>query len=156
MGCGFYDTHKADKFGKEAVQKSIAYAKENGLVYTSGSNKGKPNTFENQADAYRHYYLNVRMMRGGITRTDTSQIVTNHEIVNLVRGDYGSGKVVITVSAIMDLHNNRIARAMAANDYYDEFSIDEMFEEALSLGVVLTSQQETIDYYNITDIFRAT
>lgn len=124
-------------------------ARDKGVEYAR--NKGWGNkTWDNEADAYRHFRWNADMVRSlGSDKANT--IATNHERANWLM-DHGAipGQSMtfdIPLSSLMDMHNNRVGREMASDPELGQRTPDELFNKALESGKLITTPDQTPGTY---------
>lgn len=94
-------------------------------------------TWDNEADAYRHFLWNARMTRE-LGRTVAAKIANRHEVVTWDSKRVNGGIVYfVNLSSLMDMYNNAVGREYAENnpneDYVKLFSRAAFIDGALIL-----------------------
>ncbi len=134
---------------KRANELSIL-AKESCERYASAF--GLSQTWDNEADAYRHFYWNVLMTRElgyGVARTAAN----NHEIYALKDLEWSKGddKYKMNQATIMDLWNNETGRNMASAFKYMNEPSASLFYEAKAQNFVILNAEDTFEFLGVTD-----
>lgn len=140
---GYRDIYDANRIAN--------WARDNGVEYAQ--NHGYSQTWDNEADAYRHFLWNAGMTRQlGLEAADI--IGTRHETANWEA--YFGVKIGeqttldIPLASLMDLWNNGVARSMASSPGYQDNTYDELFTIALSEGKLITSIDQVPGKYGFT------
>ncbi len=136
-GVSFSDVSKARKIADECRDAGVQYAKDHNLR----DSKGNLITWDNEADAYRHYTWNAKMTRE-IGKDKAEKIATNHEkAATRNKGGYDKKTKTYKYSdaSKMDLHNNKLGRDMASDPRNKNKSADDLFDEALKSNKVITN-----------------
>ncbi|MCK4259622.1 MAG: hypothetical protein KAX49_11630 [Halanaerobiales bacterium] len=131
------ELQKAYEIANECREAGVKYAKDHNLR----DSKGNLITWDNEADAYRHYTWNAKMTRE-LGKDKAEIIATNHEkAATRYRGGYDKKTKTYNYSdtSKMDLHNNKVGRDMASDPRNKNKSADELFDEALKSKKVRTS-----------------
>ncbi len=107
-------------------------------------------TWDNEADAYRHFLWNARMTRE-IGYTEAAKIATYHEIVSWDSQKVNGGKVYfVSMASLMDMANNEMGRLYAA--MYPELTYTKLFSiAAFRDGAIIMEIGFTKDYYGLSD-----
>lgn len=136
---------EANEIASKWRDKGVKYAKDNNLSIT----------WDNEADAYRHFGWNAEMTRE-LGKNKASFIATNHEAAYMtIKGQYdnvfGDHPVLeFSLATLMDLHNNKVGRNLADSEYFSDYSIDELFQLALDSDVVITSLDQVSSKYGFS------
>jgi RHS repeat-associated protein len=137
---GPYDTFIGGwVIANDARERALDYAKQHNLTVT----------WDNEADAYRHFIWNAEMTRQ-IGLEEAAFIATNHEaafitVIGQYEGVFGNAPVLeIQLSTLMDLWNNKVGRNMANNSVLTSKSTDELFELALKSNALITSPLDQV------------
>ena len=113
---------------------------------------GLSQTWDNEADAYRHFYWNVLMTRElgyGVARTAAN----NHEVYALADLGWskGDGKYKMNQATLMDLWNNETGRNMASDFNYRNEPSASLFYEAKAQNFVILNAEDTFEFLGVTD-----
>ena len=120
----------------DRLNAGAAYAQQHNLV----DSNGQLSATDNEADAYRHFTLNV-MLKNAFGYNNAKKIGDNHE-------KYGSSGFGGDKASLMDLWNNSLARKMSKDNPFK--SPDDLWNDALSQGLPVTdiNDQRLTDWYN--------
>lgn len=152
-----------DKYGWEVATKSVNYARlaldmANNYAYDHGLNS----TWNNEADAYRHFMWNAMLTRN-VGYYETRFITNLHEYIgmedygwldNSIRfTNYNSAWVYgrMNQETFMDLWNNQVGRELANNRNFSHMNGDELFEMALHNEWLITSADSVFQFLGISD-----
>jgi len=129
---GVGNTNKGREIGDWARDNGVEYAQTHGLS----------KTWDNEADAYRHFLWNAGMTRA-MGSDAAAVIATRHETANWI-ADLGAspGEIMtldVPLASLMDLNNNDLGRRMAASSENENKTYDQIFDDALSSGRLITS-----------------
>ena len=141
---GVKTTISAFYISNKARNKGVQYAKKHGYY-----EDGVLITWDNQADAYRHFTWNAEMTEafGGF---DAYVVSLNHEVVSWESHKMITGTwYVVSMSSFMDMHNNFAGIYYATN--YPELTSDEQFEKALEDGVLFTDLEQVKNAFGWSD-----
>ena len=136
---------KGNEIGDWAREYAIKYAEIRGFRTSNGEIK----TWDNEADALRHFSWNAKMTRE-IGIRDAEIIAFNHENVTWETEDCKDGFVAkLTFSSLMDLHNNKMGRLYATQ--YANLSYATLFLKANSENNVIISLEQVKEKYKLDD-----
>jgi hypothetical protein len=127
------------------------WARDEALNYAKAHNwyepDGTPTTWDNEADAYRHFIWNAKMTMD-IRSRDAEIVATYHEMVTYDYINVTGGKAyIVPFDSLMDANNNYYGRLYA--DMYPELSYSELFDKAFKDGVLITSLDQVATAYNL-------
>ena len=156
-GLNVFNLFKANAHATTARDNAVQYAKDNNF-YTNGTLV----TWDNVADAHRHFLWNALMTRD-ISQQKAQIIADAHEIAPMVNNSLGefslgmdaSGKATYTLTGyfsaatLMDFHNNKIGRTMAANSEYAHLSADQLFSLAKDQGLLILSTNDSFKHFGL-------
>ena len=152
-----------DKYGWGVANKSVHYAN---LALSMANNyaysHGLDSTWNNEADAYRHFMWNAMLTRH-VGYYEARFITNLHEYMAME--DYGwlddSTRFTtynspwvygrMNQEMFMDLWNNQVGRELANNSDFSHMNGDELFEMALQNGWLVTDASNTFEFLGISD-----
>jgi hypothetical protein len=103
-------------------------ARDEAFAATAAAYPGDPAAWNNEADAFRHAYVNFRMTKD--MGVDAAKMFADaHE-------RYSGNKIGETM---MDLHNNHMGRQLASNAYLGSLDPTYVIKKAISTGLLQTS-----------------
>jgi len=116
-------------------------------LFTGECDEPEFKTWDNEADAMRHFLWNARMTRQ--LGNDTAQSIANHrESLDWARVDIEGGQAVrIGFDSLMDLYNDHMGRVYAQR--YPNLSEFELFVKAISNGDVITSPYDVQNFFGL-------
>lgn len=144
----------ATNFGTKLVAKSHEYSEE----AVDEANKkavewGLNSTWNNKADAYRHFIWNVKMTRdSGVGYYGARNITNRHEYETMLNNgwvsengnsfDYKKDNTIISgkmnQETLMDLWNNQVGRELANNKDFRDKTESELFDLAMYWELLIT------------------
>ena len=138
LAIGFGDTIKIVYSGKKSITQGEDYANKNNLTIT----------YDNIADAYRHFSWNYDSVKSGVSQRDVLKVTTYHEEVKSI-GKYPNGDLIfrVPIATFMDINNNYYGVKYAKLNNY--ISLNEAFNNALNNGDIIISLDEAIKKYKI-------
>ncbi|MCL2837694.1 MAG: hypothetical protein FWE04_01310 [Oscillospiraceae bacterium] len=97
-------------------------------------------TWDNEADALRHFVWNARMTRE-IGNAAATRIADNREVFTWTHTNIQGGTAVrIGFNSLMDLHNNEMGRLYA--ETFPHLDYRELFDRAMADGNIITCVEE--------------
>ena len=129
------------------------WARDKGVEYAKKSNyyndKGELVTWDNKADAYRHFLWNARMTRE--LGKDSAEIIGNkHEHVTWDSKKVSGGTIFnIPFSSLMDLNNNGMGRSYAK--IHPDYGYDDLWKSAMKDKNIITSLSQVQEFYHLSD-----
>ena len=129
------------------------WARDKGVEYAKKSNyyndKGELVTWDNKADAYRHFLWNARMTRE--LGKDSAEIIGNkHEHVTWDSKKVSEGTIFnIPFSSLMDLNNNGMGRSYAK--IHPDYGYDDLWKSAMKDKNIITSLSQVQEFYHLSD-----
>ena len=165
QGQAWEPIYKIRQTGNEAAAITLQYgwntmweakgiadtARDAGVRYAE--NHGFSQTWDNEADAYRHFKWNFDMNRK-LGNNEAAYIANTHELFGFVeagRPIASYDNVVITRfdrASLMDLWNNKVGRALSVGPYRNA---ETAFSYALNKGYLITDVTKVFDFLGITD-----
>ena len=127
---------------------------------------GLDSTWNNVADAYRHFAWNARMTRDYKIGYDPARHITNrYEYEGMLDKnwiskdsqsfDYRKKNTIITgkmnQESFMDLWNNQVGRELANNKKFNRMTTRELFDMACKNNWLITDANNAYDYLGIKD-----
>lgn len=156
-----------DNLGKNIAKKAYTYGDDSLSKAEQKMNEwGLKSTWNNKADAYRHFIWNAQMTRDTDVGYYHARNVTNkHEYetmyknnwINLNSGgfDYLKDNTIIkgkmNQECIMDLWNNQVGRELANNNAFSDKSVEELFDFAQDYGLLINDAATVYEKLGITD-----
>jgi hypothetical protein len=139
-----------DNMAPWADDLAVQYAEDNGFLEYGKDNV--PITWDNEADALRHFAWNVRMTRE-LSAANAETISFNHERQIFYKTVFGYVRFV-PLENIMDEHNNNAGREYAGKLKGDDPKASEpyikLFTEAKNAGKLILNADGIYDYkYNV-------
>jgi hypothetical protein len=118
--------------------------------------KGNPVTWDNRADAMRHFQWNAVMTREA--GWDIAKYAANrHEIngakdVGLFREENdGIVRMRVGQATLMDLWNNSVGRTLAKDEDLRNMNYDELFYYAENNNLLILDAHNAFEFYGVTD-----
>ena len=148
-----YDAIETNSVGEPISGIIISnWARDKGVEYAKKSkyyNKGELVTWDNKADAYRHFLWNARMTRE--LGKDSAEIIGNkHEHVTW-NSKKVSGETIFNIpfSSLMDLNNNGMGRSYAK--IHPDYGYDDLWKSAMKDKNIITSLSQVQEFYHLSD-----
>ena len=148
---GFWTTMWLNGIANECLSAAEEYAK----------NKGLSSTWNNEADAYRHFLWNARLTRE-FGYYEARDITNQHEYNSLADNNWLGGPLsYLTIyspqliaakmnqESFMDLWNNQVGRELANNADFKHMSYDELFKMALDNNWLITDANQAFSFLGI-------
>jgi hypothetical protein len=156
---GFETAMSVWSLSERAKAEAIAYAREHDFFIQSGS-RLRPQlqleTWDNAADAYRHFIWNVYMTQQ--LGVDVAQFAGDvHEYLALVANGWimteSSFHILtkINQSTLMDLQNNAVGRDLASNPHLSSLSARALFDHANANNMLILDAGRTYQFYGIRE-----
>ena len=137
--------------GDRAKNNAINKAKAWGLY-----DNGTLITWDNRADALRHFQWNAVMTRE--IGWDVAQYVGDRHEINGAKDEGlfreendGVVRMRVGQATLMDLWNNSVGRTLAKDSDLDNMNYDDLFYYAESNNLLITDVNDTFDFYGIND-----
>lgn len=153
--------------GKDVTEKAFEHTNSSGIAANQKEKEWNlDSTWNNKADAYRHFIWNAKMTRDSDIGYYNARNITNrYEYENMQENnwlspksdgfDYKRDNTTIkgrmNQEMFMDLWNNQVGRELANNKEFKNLGIDELFEFADKHGLLITDANKTYDFLGITD-----
>ena len=149
-----YDAIETNSVGEPISGIIISnWARDKGVEYAKKSkyynDKGELVTWDNKADAYRHFLWNARMTRE--LGKDSAEIIGNkHEHVTW-NSKKVSGETIFNIpfSSLMDLNNNGMGRSYAK--IHPDYGYDDLWKSAMKDKNIITSLSQVQEFYHLSD-----
>ena len=149
-----YDAIETNSVGEPISGIIISnWARDKGVEYAKKSkyynDKGELVTWDNKADAYRHFLWNARMTRE--LGKDSAEIIGNkHEHVTWNSKKVSGGTIFnIPFSSLMDLNNNGMGRSYAK--IHPDYGYDDLWKSAMKDKNIITSLSQVQEFYHLSD-----
>ena len=145
-------TNRVRKASNRARDNAVNKAKLWGLKNESGELV----TWDNRADAMRHFQWNAIMMRE-IYHDVAKYVGDRHEINGAKNAglfqEENSNTVRMRVgqASLMDLWNNSVGRTLGKDENLDHLNYDDLFYYAEASGLLITDATKAFEFYGITD-----
>ena len=163
LGKGYKDTIVSWWHAMISKVGARSYAKEKDLHITTKKwygTKKKYVTWDNEADAFRHFDWNVDMVNS-ISYDSAIYAANAHEVMGLSREgniiDVNLDHMAVTANfdfpTLMDLWNNSVGQNLAGMPEHAGKNPRELFDHALSEGMIITSLQDVYTMYGIDESY---
>jgi len=158
LSIGPQATFQANNIATKARNAGIEYAKNHDDYYVTktwlGGTKKNYITWDNEADAYRHFTWNFSMSQE-ISDKAAKIVANNHEVMELIRVGAISGinmnymmvAASLNRATLMDLWNNSVGQNLAGVSIFSDKSADEMFAYAMNNNLLITSLDDVHTKY---------
>ncbi|MBQ7974748.1 MAG: hypothetical protein IJ300_03575 [Clostridia bacterium] len=157
----------AENLGISAAVKAGNHSNDSGVEAAEKAEQWNlDSTWNNKADAYRHFIWNAKMTRDSDIGYYNARNITNrYEYENMQDNnwlssnsngfDYQKDNTIIkgrmNQEMFMDLWNNQVGRELANNKEFKSLDTDELFDFADKYGLLITDANKTYDFLGITD-----
>lgn len=116
----------------EVLSKTEQYARKNNLV----NENGRAQVSDNEADAFRHTYLNIKLAQEFGPET-AKQITSMHEHVTGTSASQAGARH-------MDFHNNKVGLELAFNKNFINHTPEQITEIAIEKGLLITDATHVV------------